>query len=173
MSTCGTEGVCEGGYSGGSGPPPQSRRPPPDPDKGERILPSNSSPHVAPLMSWPRFTVPKTVTTKRSMELFCILSTARDSPTSAHAQRPSKSQATGASHGPGVWRDILDPGRDPDVAEGQYYTTVVLLSMDSMATRAEATQAGNSPRPLSALGRSRPPSPLVDPALHDPALGAW
>lgn len=82
-------------------------------------------------------------------DLFCVLSSARDLPTLPRAPRASREASF--PRGPETWRDVLDPGRDPDVTEGLYYTTVVLLSVDSATTEAAV--------------RSRPPSPLADHAL--------
>ena len=98
------------------------------------------------------------MTTKRSMgELFRVLSTAPDSPAYTNAQTPSKSRAMGGPHGPGKWKDVLDPGQDPDVVEGQYYSTVVLLSIES--TSITTTMEGISVDPQSP-SRRRPLSPL-------------
>lgn len=171
MSARGAEPAGRGGGVGGvdvGRVGRQSERPPPAPGNHALSPDPESQSHVAPWMLWPRCKEsPPPVTTKRpTCDLHCTLHTATDSPTMPHMKKVATATewAGGTPRARGTWREVLEPGPCPDVAEGQYYTTIVLLSMDSLKTPETRTENWTTPTdsasPLSPARRNRPPSPL-------------
>ena len=105
------------------------------------------------------------LTKKRpSEDRLCGHSTTSDSQTSPHAQNAVKVARARVTY---PWRDLIDPVRDPDVVEGQYYTATVRLSMDSLnmvtLEAADGTSRASSPSLFASTRRSRPSSPLARP----------